>query len=136
MPQVSSTDRLIMAVNNMTNTLKHPHPEVPFTHVGDDTITTFTQMAEIFKNKFQKLNSPKLSHSPIKDAKNKRASSLTDPTLTSPMQHKYQTRSHTTINTEAASNTPLLPRVITPMPGRAASPRVPARSQNLSPRKW
>jgi hypothetical protein len=28
---------------------------------------------------------------------------------------------------------PLLPRVVTPMTGRAASPRVPARTQNISP---
>jgi hypothetical protein len=50
------------------------------------------------------------------------------------MQHKYQTMSQTTINTGTASDTPLLRRVITPMTGQAVSPRVPARSQNLSPR--
>jgi hypothetical protein len=50
------------------------------------------------------------------------------------MQNKYQTRSQTTINTGNASDTPLLPRVLTPMTGQAASPRVPARPQNLSPR--
>jgi hypothetical protein len=50
------------------------------------------------------------------------------------MQHKYQTRSQTTINTGEASDTPLLLRVITPMTGQAAYPRVPARSQNLSRR--
>jgi hypothetical protein len=38
--QLSSTDILIMAVNDMTNALKHPHPEVPFSHIGDDAITT------------------------------------------------------------------------------------------------
>jgi hypothetical protein len=54
--------------------------------------------------------------------------------LTSPMQQKHQTRSQTTINTEKANNTPLLPRVITPMTGRAAPPRVPTLSQNLPPR--
>jgi hypothetical protein len=134
MPQLSSTDILIMAANDMTNALKHPHPEVPFFHVGDDTITALTQLVEIFKNNFQKLNSPELFHSPIKAAKNKRPSALTQTILTSPMQHKYQTRSQTTINTGEASDTPLLPRVITPMTGQASSPRVPARSQNLSPR--
>jgi hypothetical protein len=30
MPQLSSTDRLLMASNNMTNALKHPQPEVTF----------------------------------------------------------------------------------------------------------
>jgi hypothetical protein len=87
-----------MAANDTTNALKHPHPEVPFAHVGDDTITALTQLAEIFKNKFSKLKSPELSHSPIKAAENKRPSALTHPILTSPMQHKYQTGSQTTIN--------------------------------------
>jgi hypothetical protein len=53
---------LIMAANDITNALRHPHPEVPLAHVGDDTITALTQLAEIFKNKFQKLKSPELSH--------------------------------------------------------------------------
>jgi hypothetical protein len=42
-------------------------------------------------------------------------------------------RSQTTINMGSASDTPLLRWVITPMMGQAASPRVPARPQNLSP---
>jgi hypothetical protein len=71
MPQLSSTDRLIMSANDMTNALKNSHPDVPFAHVGDDTISVLTQLAEIFLNKFQKLKSPELSHSPIKAAENK-----------------------------------------------------------------
>jgi hypothetical protein len=50
------------------------------------------------------------------------------------MHHNYQTRSQTPIHVNTTSNTPLLPRVVTPMTGWAASPRVPARTQNLSPR--
>jgi hypothetical protein len=50
------------------------------------------------------------------------------------MQHNYQNRSQVPIHTKTTSNTPLLPRVVTPMMGHAASPRVPARTQNLSPR--
>jgi hypothetical protein len=42
----------------MYKALKHPHPEVPFPHVGDDTITALTKLAEIFKNNFQRLNRP------------------------------------------------------------------------------
>jgi hypothetical protein len=38
MPQLSSTDRLIMDAKDMTDALQNPHPEVPFAHVGDDTI--------------------------------------------------------------------------------------------------
>jgi hypothetical protein len=123
-----------MAANNMTNALKNPHPEVPFSQVGDGTISALTQLAEIFKNNFQKVKAPEPSNSPLKAAENKRPAALPQPILTSPMQHTYQTRSKTTINTGAATNTPLLPRVVTPMTGQAASPRVPTRSQNLSPR--
>jgi hypothetical protein len=134
MPQLSSTYRLIMAANDMTNALKNPHPAVPFAQVGDDTITALMQLAETFKNKFQKGKSPELSNAPIKAAENKRPAVMAQPILTSPTQHKHQTRSQTTINTEGATNTTLLRRVITLMTDRAAPPRVPTISQNLSPR--
>jgi hypothetical protein len=55
-PQMSSTYRLIMAANYMSNALKNPHPEVPFAQIGDDTIEVLTKLAEIFKNKFQKVH--------------------------------------------------------------------------------
>jgi hypothetical protein len=45
MPQLSSTERLIMASNDMSNVLKTPHPEVPFAQVGDDTKATLTKLA-------------------------------------------------------------------------------------------
>jgi hypothetical protein len=78
-----------MAANDMTNTLKHPHPEVPFSHAGYDTITALTQLAKIFKNKFQKPKLPELAHSPIKEDKNKRPAVLTQPLLTSPVKNAY-----------------------------------------------
>jgi hypothetical protein len=114
--------------------IKNPHPEIPFAQFGDDTIAALTQLAEIFKNHFQKVKAPELSTSPIKASENKRPAALTQPMFTSSMQHKYKTRSRTTINTGSATNTHLLLRVVTPMTGQAASPRVPTRSQNLSPR--
>jgi hypothetical protein len=77
-----------MAANYMTNELKHPHPEFPFSQVGDDTIIALTQLAPIFKNKFQKPTAPELIQ-----AENKQPAALAHPILTSPMQHKYQTRS-------------------------------------------
>jgi hypothetical protein len=136
MPQLPSTDRLIMAAKDMANALKQPLPEVPFAHVGDDIITALTQLAEIFKNKFQKRKSPELTHSPTKAVENRRPVVLTQPLLTSTMQHKYQTRSQIPIlTTTTTSNTPLLTRVVTPMTGWAASPKVPTRTQNLSPKK-
>jgi hypothetical protein len=68
MPQLSSTDRLVMAANDMSNALKKPHPEVPFSHIGDDTITALTTLAEIFKNKFQKVQIPGIQTAPAKAA--------------------------------------------------------------------
>jgi hypothetical protein len=134
MPQLSSTYRLIMAANDTFNALKNPHPEVPFAQVGDDTIAALTKLAEIFKNKFQKVKAPELSNAPVKAVGNKRPAVLDQPIQTSPMQQQYQTRSQTTINTGDTTITPLLPRLVTPMTGRAARPRVLTRSQNLSPR--
>jgi hypothetical protein len=122
-----------MTAKDMTNALKNPHPEVPFVKVEDDTIEALTQLAEIFKNKFQKVKPPALSNSPIKAAENKRPAVLIHTILTSPIQNNYQTRSQSTIGTGAATNTSLLPRVVTAMTGQAASRRVPTRSQNLPP---
>jgi predicted RNase H-like nuclease len=76
MPQLSSTDRLIMAADDMSNALKNPHPEVPFAQVGDDTIAALTKLAEIFKNKFQKVQAPGLSNAPAKAAENKKPAVL------------------------------------------------------------
>jgi hypothetical protein len=38
----------------MTDALQNPHPEVPFAHVGDDTISALTELANIFKFKLRK----------------------------------------------------------------------------------
>jgi hypothetical protein len=42
-----------MAAKDMTDAVQNPHPEVPFASVGDDTISTFTDLAAIFKLKLQ-----------------------------------------------------------------------------------
>jgi hypothetical protein len=39
MPQLSSTDRLLMAGKDTTDAFQKPHPDVPFYSVGDDTIS-------------------------------------------------------------------------------------------------
>jgi hypothetical protein len=122
-----------MAANTMANELKHPHPEVPFSQVGDDIITALAQLAAIFKNKFQKSSAPELIQAPLKAAENKQPAALAHPILTSPMQYKYQTRSQRPVSANVPRSTPLLPRVVTPMTGQAVSPRVLARTQNLSP---
>jgi hypothetical protein len=80
-----------MAANDMTNALENPHPAVPFAQEGDETIAALAQLAEIFKNNFQKVKAPELSNAPIKAAENKRLTVMAQPILTSPMKHKHQT---------------------------------------------
>jgi hypothetical protein len=106
MQQLSSTDRLLMAANDMADVLKHPHPEVPLSQVGYDTITALAQLATIFKNKFQKPSAPELIQAPLKAAENKQPAALAQPILTSPMQHNYQTRSQRPISVNTAYNMP------------------------------
>jgi hypothetical protein len=72
MPHISSTDRLLMAAHDMNEALKHPHPDVPFYTIGDDTITALTTLSSIFKNKYKKPSAPVIIDSPIKAAENKR----------------------------------------------------------------
>jgi hypothetical protein len=117
----------------MANSLKQPHPEVPFAKVGDDTITALEKLAAIFKNRFQKPTAPELIQAPLKAAESKSPAALAQLILISPVQNKYQARSQRPISGSTARNTPLLLRVVTPMTGQAAYPRVPARTQNLSP---
>jgi hypothetical protein len=70
MPQLSSTNRLLMAANAMNNAIKHFHRDVPFNAVGDDTIMALKTVAAIFKNKYNKPPAPELVDSPIKAAEN------------------------------------------------------------------
>jgi hypothetical protein len=51
MPQLSSTDPLLMAAKDMTDALQNPHPEVPFASVGGDTISALADLVAIFKLK-------------------------------------------------------------------------------------
>jgi hypothetical protein len=132
MPQLSSTDRLIMASNDMSNALQNLHPEVPFSHIGDDTIASLTTLAEIFKHNFQKVQTHGLPNVPATAAEHTIHSNLSRPILASPVQR--QKISQAILNTKDTTNAPLPPRVVTPMTTRPAPPRVPTRSQNISPR--
>jgi hypothetical protein len=85
MPKLSSTDRLIMAANDMSNALKNPHPEVPFSHIGDDIIAALTKLAEIFKNTFQKVQTQGLPNAPAKAAEHTIPAELSNPILASPV---------------------------------------------------
>jgi hypothetical protein len=66
MPQLSSTDRLLMAAKDMTDALQKPHPDVPFASVGDDTIEALVDLAAIFKIKLQHAPSLATPTSPAK----------------------------------------------------------------------
>jgi hypothetical protein len=66
LPQLSSTDRLLMASKDMTDALQNPHPDVPFASVGDDTIAALTDLAAIFKLKLQQAPSPATQAPPPK----------------------------------------------------------------------
>jgi hypothetical protein len=58
MPQLSSTDQLLVAAKDMMDDLQNPHPEVPFPSVGDDTISALADLAAIFKLKLQQTPLP------------------------------------------------------------------------------
>jgi predicted RNase H-like nuclease len=49
---MSSTDRILVAAQDITDALKHPHPDVPFSTIEDDKITALEKLSEIFKRKF------------------------------------------------------------------------------------
>jgi hypothetical protein len=133
MQQLSSTDRLIMAAKDMTDALQNPHPEVPFTHVRDDTISALTEMAKIFKLKLRQTPPLALPAAPPTVKLRTCLAKSSHPILASPMPPPRQTRSQTTIHTQGITNAPLLPRVVTPMTRNPSPPRAPTRSRNLSP---
>jgi hypothetical protein len=134
MPQLSSTDRLLMAAKDMTDALQNPHPEVPFASVGDDTIAALTDLAAIFKLKIQQTPSPATQASPPKVNPRPSLAPSSTQILNSPMPIRQKTRSQTTIHTKDIPNVPLPPRVVTPRTLRPSPPRVPTGSQRLSPR--
>jgi hypothetical protein len=98
-PQLSSTDRLIMAAKDMTEALQNPHPEVPFTHVRDNTISALTELAKIFKLKLRQTPPPTLPAAPPTVKLRTCLAESSNPSLVSPMPPPRQTRSQTTIHT-------------------------------------
>jgi hypothetical protein len=134
MPQLSSTDRLLMAAKEMTDAFQNPHPGVPFASVGDDTITALADLAAIFKLKLQHAPSPATQASPAKVAPHPSLIPSSNQILNSPIPSRRQTRSQTTLHTQNIPDVPLPPRVVTPRSLRALPPRVPTGSQRLSSR--
>jgi hypothetical protein len=113
MPQLSSTYRLLMAAKDMMDALQNPHPEVPFAHVGDDTISALTELANIFKFKLRKTQPNTLTAAPPTVNLRPCLAESSNPILAALMPPSRQTRSHTTIHARDITNSPLLPRVVT-----------------------
>jgi hypothetical protein len=134
MPQLSSTDRLIMAAKDMTDALQNPHLGVPFTQIGDDTISALAELDSIFKLKLRQTPSTTLPTAPLKVVQRPCLAESSNPLLASLMPPPRQTRSQTPIHTQDMINAPLPPRVVTPRPLRPSPPRVPTRSGRLSTR--
>jgi hypothetical protein len=118
----------------MTDALQNPHPEVSFTRVGDGTISALTDLAAIFKLKLRQNPSPTPQAVPPTFFQRPCLAESSNKILNSPMPLARQTRSQTTIHKQDISNSPLPPRVVTPRTLRPSPPRVPTRSQRLSPR--
>jgi hypothetical protein len=114
MPQLLSTDRLLMAAKDMTDALQNPHLDVPFASVGDDTISALADLAAIFKLKLRQTPSPAPQAAPPKVSQHQSLAPSSHQILNSPMPITRQTRSQTTIHTQDIPNVPLPPRVVTP----------------------
>jgi hypothetical protein len=76
MPQLSSTDILIMAAKDMTDALQNPHPEVTFARVGDDTILALAESSNQILNRDKRDHRQQFTHK------------------TSPMRHYLRGWSH------------------------------------------
>jgi hypothetical protein len=118
----------------MMDALQNPHPEVPFARVGDGTISVLAELAVTFKLKLRQAPPPTLPAAPPKVTHRPCLADSSNPILASPMPLTRQTRSQTTIRTQDITNAPLPPRVVTPRTLNPSPPRVPTRSQRLSPR--
>jgi hypothetical protein len=133
MPQMSSSDRILMAAQDMTDALKHPHPDVPFATIGDDTITALTTLSEIFTRKFTKPEGKNVPPAPQKIASNTRQHPELQAVITSPIKNYHQPSTQTNSN-QTFENVQQPQRVVTPATARAAPPRVQARPHQLSSR--
>jgi hypothetical protein len=127
MPQLSSTERLLMAAKYMMDALQNPHPEVPFASVGDYTISALADLAAIFKLKLRQTPSPTPQAVPPTVLQRPCLAESSNQILNSPFPISRQKRSHTTIHTQDIPNVPLPPRVVTPRTLCPSPPRVPTR---------
>jgi hypothetical protein len=128
LPQLSSTNRLLMAAKDMTEDLQDPHPAVPFASVGDDTIAAIKDLAAIYKLKLQQAPSPTTQASPPKVVSRPSLILSSTHILNSPIPIRRRTRSQTTIHTQDIPSVPLAMRVVTSRTLHQSTPRVPTGS--------
>jgi hypothetical protein len=132
MSQMSSTDRILMAAQDMTDDLKHPHthPDVPST-IWDDTIAALEKLSEIFTRKFKKQEKPDPTPKPEKLHGIQRDVAPEASILYPPIQN-HITRTNPTATHFSEGRQPP-PRVVTPAARRVLPLRVKERAQQLSP---
>ena len=137
---MSSTDRLLMAAQDITDDLKHPHTDVPFATIGEDTISALAILSDIFTKKFKKGSAPVVPTEANKNTRTRDQERPIPPPLISPIRGQHQTRTHTQVShtvpdtVNASQDSPSPPRVVTPATGNAAPLRVPIRARRASPR--
>jgi hypothetical protein len=107
-----------MAAQDTTDALKHPHPDVPFATIGDDTISALETLADIFTRNFKNVDAKNIQPAPQKSAAIEQPAPQAHPIIMYPITRNYQTRP---------------PMVITLPTRSAAPPRVPTRTRQLSP---
>jgi hypothetical protein len=128
-PQLSSTDRLIMAAKDMMDAYKiliRKYHSLASEMTPSRHLLNWLQSSN---SNYDKLN---LQRFQLRLQGSNNAHVL--PILASPIILPQQTRSQTTIHTQDMTDAPLPPRVITPRTLSPSPPRVPTRSQRLSPR--
>jgi hypothetical protein len=121
-----------MAAQDITHALKHPHPDVPFATIGDDTITALEKLAEIFTRKFNKQEKSDPTPEPERLHGIQRNVAPNASMLLPPIQNHITKTNPTATHSSADPQPP--PRVVTPATRRVSPPRVKARAQQLSPR--
>jgi hypothetical protein len=130
MPQMSSTDRILMAAQYMTDALKHTHPDVPFATIWDDTIAALEKMSEIFTRKFKKHEKTDPTSKPEKLHGIQWDVAPEASILSPPIQNHITITNPTDTHISEGRQSPL--RVVTPTTRRVSPPRVESRAQQLS----
>jgi hypothetical protein len=132
MPQMSSTDCILMDAQDMTDALKHPHPDFAFATIGDDTIPALEKLSEIFTRKFKKQQKSDATPEPERLHSIQQNVTPNAIILSPPIQNHIIETNPTATHFTADTQPPR--RVVTPATRRVSPPKVRARAHQLSPR--